>query len=88
MKANKWRFSFYKNFKKCIDNPAFLWYYNLVAQRHHIKWRSRVAGRARTIGNRVTVKSGSRVRISPSPPKKIEGSIATLYLFLLKDIMI
>ena len=31
--------------------------------------RSRVVGRARTIGNRVTVKSGSRVRISPSPPK-------------------
>ena len=31
-------------------------------------WRSRVAGRARAIGNRVTVKSGSRVRIPPSPP--------------------
>ena len=33
-------------------------------------WRSRVAGRARTIGNRVTVRSRSRVRISPSPPMK------------------
>ncbi len=32
-------------------------------------WRSRVAGRARTIGNRVGVKSVSRVRIPPSPPK-------------------
>ena len=32
-------------------------------------WRSRVVGRARTIGNRVTVKSRSRVRIPPSPPK-------------------
>ena len=30
--------------------------------------RSRVAGRARTIGNRVTATNGSRVRISPSPP--------------------
>ena len=33
-------------------------------------WRSRVVGRARTIGNRVTVKSGSRVRIHPLPPEK------------------
>ena len=32
--------------------------------------RSRVVGRARTIGNRVTIKSGSRVRIPPSPPKQ------------------
>ena len=31
-------------------------------------WRSRLVGRGRTTGNRVTVKSGSRVRISPSPP--------------------
>ena len=30
--------------------------------------RCRVVGRARTIGNRVRVKSSSRVRISPSPP--------------------
>ena len=34
------------------------------------QWRSRVAGRARTIGNRVTVNSGSRVRIPPSPPSR------------------
>ena len=33
-------------------------------------WRCRLVGRGRTTGNRVTVKSGSRVRISPSPPKK------------------
>ncbi len=32
--------------------------------------RCRLAGRGRTIGNRVTVNSGSRVRISPSPPKQ------------------
>lgn len=32
-------------------------------------WRSCVAGRARTIGNRVTVISRSRVRIPPSPPE-------------------
>ena len=31
--------------------------------------RCRVVGRARTIGNRVGVKSSSRVRISPSPPQ-------------------
>ena len=33
-------------------------------------WRCRVVGRARTIGNRVRVKSPSRVRISPSPPRR------------------
>ena len=32
--------------------------------------RCRVAGRARTIGNRVYLKRVSRVRISPSPPMK------------------
>ena len=32
--------------------------------------RCRVVGRARTIGNRVRVKSSSRVRISPSPPRR------------------
>ena len=31
-------------------------------------WRSRVAGRARTIGNRVYPKRVSRVQIPPSPP--------------------
>ena len=35
-------------------------------------WRCRVVGRARTIGNRVRVKSSSRVRISPSPPRKTD----------------
>ena len=34
-------------------------------------WRSRVAGRARTIGNRVYPKRVSRVQIPPSPPKPI-----------------
>ena len=33
-------------------------------------WRSRVVGRARTIGNRVGIKRVSRVRIPPSPPWK------------------
>ena len=33
-------------------------------------WRSRLVGRGRATGNRVTVKSGSRVRISSSPPPK------------------
>ena len=33
-------------------------------------WRCRVAGRARTIGNRVYPIRVSRVRISPSPPQR------------------
>ena len=36
-------------------------------------WRSRVAGRARTIGNRVYPKRVSRVQIPPSPPKQNPG---------------
>ena len=43
-------------------------------------WRSRLVGRGRTTGNRVTVKSGSRVRISPSPPKN-KGCISIPYFF-------
>ena len=35
-----------------------------------VVWRSRVAGRARTIGNRVYPKRVSRVQIPPSPPEK------------------
>ena len=42
--------------------------------------RSRVAGRARTIGNRVTVKSGSRVRIPPSPPNKKDTHPGVLFV--------
>ena len=45
----------------------------IIYRSHEAKkeiWRSRVVGLARTTGNRVTVKSGSRVRISPSPPKE------------------
>ena len=41
-----------------------------MPKRHSNIWRSRLVGRGRTTGNRVTVKSGSRVRISPSPPVK------------------
>ena len=44
-------------------------------------WRSRVVGRARTIGNRVTVKSGSRVRIPPSPPARRKRHVACGELF-------
>ena len=39
--------------------------------RAYSTWRSRVAGRARTIGNRVYPKRVSRVQIPPSPPRKI-----------------
>ncbi len=46
-------------------------YNSLASSREQsIIWRCRLAGRGRTTGNRVTVKSGSRVRISPSPPEK------------------
>ena len=48
--------------------------------------RSRVAGRARTIGNRVTIKSGSRVRIPPSPPNKNELSRKAWARFYFCDI--
>ena len=66
-----------KNMQKSLDKTARLWYNTAVAVvcardkiiAYHFVRRSRVAGRARTIGNRVTVKSGSRVRISPSPPE-------------------
>ncbi len=44
-------------------------------------WRSRVAGRARTIGNRVTVKSRSRVRIPPSPPMEKSRSFKGCGIF-------
>ncbi len=42
-------------------------------------WRSRVAGRARTIGNRVYP---SRVQIPPSPPKKKSTSARMCFSFL------
>ena len=44
--------------------------------------RCRVVGRARTIGNRVRVKSSSRVRISPSPPKIKTCLLAGFYFYL------
>ena len=54
-----------KHHKKVLDYLAERSYNNFQTL-----WRSRVVGRARTIGNRVTIKSGSRVRIPPSPPKQ------------------
>ena len=58
-------------FKKLLTNQLFCGIIFQSSRKYlfkaeHLR-RSRVAGRARTIGNRVTVKSGSRVRISPSP---------------------
>ena len=49
----------------------------LIAYFLEQTWRCRVVGRARTIGNRVRVKSSSRVRISPSPPKNNRHSDTT-----------
>ena len=60
-----------KIFENALDKTDLLWYNNYVVkqQRLNIMWRSRVVGRARATGNRVTTKNSSRVRISPSPPK-------------------
>ena len=44
-------------------------------------WRCRLVGRGRTTGNRVTVKSGSRVRISPSPPKKTRRNAGFSFVY-------
>ena len=44
-------------------------------------WRSRVAGRARTIGNRVYPKRVSRVQIPPSPPKNESPSFGWAFIF-------
>ena len=45
-------------------------------------WRSRVAGRARTIGNRVYPKRVSRVQIPPSPPNpKLLATLRVLGFF-------
>src|SRR5699024_2470875 len=60
------------NWEKPLDFAAVFIYYIRASTEHTPvranTWRSRVVGRARTIGNRVTVKSRSRVRIPPSPP--------------------
>ena len=62
-----------RKLKKVLDFMATLTYNvqadKLIACFLEYAWRCRVVGRARTIGNRVTVRSGSRVRIPPSPPK-------------------
>ena len=43
-------------------------------------WRSRVAGRARTIGNRVYPKRVSRVQIPPSPPIKMTTQRVVIFI--------
>ncbi len=45
-------------------------FFNNIIYNILVACRCRVAGRARTIGNRVAIKSGSRVRIPPSAPGK------------------
>ena len=59
----------------CSQYTVMLWFLltnpkkSSIITKLDLTWRSRVAGRARTIGNRVTVISRSRVRIPPSPPE-------------------
>ncbi len=48
----------------------------------------RVVGRARTIGNRVGVKSSSRVRISPTPPERKSLPLAGSFFFACGEIRI
>ena len=72
-----------KKVKRTLDFFRHMVYYNQADCRQQspplsvkpgivgtMKWRSRVAGRARTIGNRVYPKRVSRVQIPPSPPKQ------------------
>ena len=54
--------------KLVVDKMTRILYYNRAGSEAKT-WRSRVAGRARTIGNRVYPKRVSRVQIPPSPPK-------------------
>ena len=49
-------------------------------------WRSRVAGRARTIGNRVYPKRVSRVQIPPSPPKKQHPFLMGVVFLFYRDL--
>ena len=49
--------------------------YNNLCREETAIWRCRVAGRARTIGNRVYLKRVSRVRISPSPPSFVDKRV-------------
>ena len=61
-----------------LDKWHILLYYTKAvseaAWSEQCAWRSRVAGRARTIGNRVYLKRVSRVQIPPSPPIKSSGN--------------
>ena len=57
-----------KKVKLGLDKTKWMEYYKQADSKSGL-WRSRVAGRARTIGNRVYPKRVSRVQIPPSPPK-------------------
>ena len=58
---------FRKIVKIGVDKSESMLYYKRAGNEADT-WRSRVAGRARTIGNRVYPKRVSRVQIPPSPP--------------------
>ena len=67
--ARRGIFIFSRKNEIVLDFFLAMWYNSMELKVNTVfTRRSRVAGRARTIGNRVTVKSGSRVRIPPSPP--------------------
>ena len=77
--------------RKIILDFIILLNYNKQADKLIVRFleqtrRCRVVGRARTIGNRVRVKSSSRVRISPSPPQFVRKlvfsvSFRTFFVF-------
>ena len=84
-KKTDWMEKFWKSskiFENSLDKTDLLWYNNYVVkqQRLNIMWRSRVVGRARATGNRVTTKNSSRVRISPSPPKIVKRVLVDFFI--------
>ena len=71
----------YQKKKKYFLTNQVIWCIISKSARAERTWRSRVAGRARTIGNRVYPKRVSRVQIPPSPPKKNSHPIGWEFFF-------
>ncbi len=61
-----------------------------VVERYTSRMQKWLSGRRRTIGNRVTVNSGSRVQIPSSAPRKVpeteyDAKFSELFLFCVKN---
>ena len=84
--ARRGIFIFSRKNEIVLDFSLAMWYNSMELKVNTVfTRRSRVAGRARAIGNRVTVTSGSRVRIPPSPRRKsrLFGDFFFLTIFYL-----